>query len=171
MTVQYAIPSSYVQSADAPNVPPPELQARVYGNTVQLNWQSAGASSYVVNAYDAYSGRSLGVQYRTNQNSININGLPTGTTVELVVQGVNGDAYGQASSVSIEIPAVEGYGYGYGYSPYYGYNSYMPYWYSSYYPIGWYNYWYPGGCCGGMFVQTVVCLGSARLDLRRMGAF
>ncbi|KAI8472285.1 MAG: hypothetical protein J3K34DRAFT_214398 [Monoraphidium minutum] len=109
-----------------------------------LLWEPvAGASSYVVSSYDAYSGRTLGVQYRTNQNSLTIYGLPMGTAVELVVQGVGGGYYSEAASTVVEIPYDQSYYYN-GFSPYWGYNPALPYWYSSYYPIGWYNVWYPG---------------------------
>jgi hypothetical protein len=40
----------------------------------------------VVSLYDAYSGRNLGIQYQTNQNSLSIRGLPIGQPVEVVVQ-------------------------------------------------------------------------------------
>jgi hypothetical protein len=141
----YTLPGSY-GAPQAMQTAPADLRADVYGNQVHLAWAPfAGASSYVVTAYDAYSGRSLGVQYQTTESAIALDGLPVGTSIEIVVQGKSGDYYTQPASAVVEIPysapANYGYGYAYGadYSPYYGYNPYMPYWYSSYYPIGWYN--------------------------------
>jgi hypothetical protein len=64
----------------APPLPPNHAIA-------QTAWQPVkGASHYVVSAYDAYSGRSLGINYQTNQNGINIAGLPLGQPIQLVVQ-------------------------------------------------------------------------------------
>jgi hypothetical protein len=54
---------------------------------LQLVWEQVyGAQYYIVTTYDAYSGRSLGVQYRVQGNTLAIAGLPLGTDVEVVVQ-------------------------------------------------------------------------------------
>lgn len=50
-------------------------------------WDPAlGAGYYIVTAYDAYSGRSLGLTYDVYGTSITMRGLPLGSTIEFVVQ-------------------------------------------------------------------------------------
>ena len=52
----------------------------------QLQWQGSGADGYIVTAYDAYTGRPVGVEYKTRDNGIAIDGLPLGTPLDVVVQ-------------------------------------------------------------------------------------
>ena len=47
---------------------------------------SDGAAYYAVTAYNAYSGRSLGIIHKTRQPSIDVPGLPSSQTVRLEVQ-------------------------------------------------------------------------------------
>ena len=53
----------------------------------QMVWSaSEGASYYVITAYDAYSGRSLGVGHKTRSPHIDVPGLPSSHTVRLEVK-------------------------------------------------------------------------------------
>ena len=53
----------------------------------QMVWSaSEGASFYAITAYDAFSGRSLGIVYKTRSPHIDVPGLPSSQTVRLEVQ-------------------------------------------------------------------------------------
>ena len=65
------------QSSPNPRPPPKK----------QLAWEPIdGAGSYIIIPYDSYSGRSLGIQYTSYDNSISIDGLPLGQAMDIVVQ-------------------------------------------------------------------------------------
>lgn len=109
------------------NTPSPPLKK-------QLFWKDPGAPSYLVTAYDAYSGRALGVSYRTQGGWISVPGLPVGSPVLLSVQGSSKDgaALSEPATVTVEIPAPQTPVYQGG-GGYYGGGYYGGGYYDSYY--------------------------------------
>ena len=63
---------------------------------------SEGASYYVITAYDAFSGRSLGIVHKTRLPHIDVPGLPSSQTVRLEVQVKEGEGM---RGVSTRLPA------------------------------------------------------------------
>jgi hypothetical protein len=86
-STQFTVPTEWAVAQGAPSSAPGDLEANLYGNSAQLRWSPApGADQYVVSLFDAYSGRSLGIQYQTTETAIELRGLPLGTTVQVYVQ-------------------------------------------------------------------------------------